>query len=365
MPLDDYLYLDTENKLYLQGAWHTKTLAFIETQVRNHCHPEYLQSVTHIHADITHLDTNAAYLLVKLCRYFNLDPEGLTKEQQQTFTLVTAHLSPIPANQNNLPWLASFGKACLSPILQAKAMLAFLGEMSWALAEQIRQPSKIRLGLILSVIENAGAYAIPIISLLSFLMGAVIAYQGGLQLQTYGANIFIVELVSLTLLRELAPLITAIIVAGRSGSAFTAEIATMSINDEIRAMQSLGLSPQHILVLPKVMGLIFVLPLLTALADVAGLAGGMLVALLQLDVSFSEFLQRVPETVSVNHFLVGISKSFAFAWIIAHVGCMQGFYVQGGADSVGRQTTKSVVQSIFLVILADALFSILFTWLKI
>ena len=188
------------------------------------------------------------------------------------------------------------------------------------------------------------------------------AYQGGVQLRTYGANIFVVELVGLIMLRELAPLIAAIIIAGRTGSAYAAEIGTMRVTEEVDAMKTIGISPHDQLVLPKVIGLMIAMPLLTVFADVLGIFGGMVMASNVLEVSFTDFLQRMPDAISVSDFVVGVVKAPVFALIIATVGCYQGFQVSGGADSVGRQTTIAVVQSIFLVIIADAAFSILFSW---
>jgi phospholipid/cholesterol/gamma-HCH transport system permease protein len=172
-------------------------------------------------------------------------------------------------------------------------------------------------------------------------------------------------LVGLAMLRELSPLLTAIIVAGRSGSAYTAQIGTMKINEEIDALRTIGVGPQELLVLPKILALIIALPLLTVYADVAGVLGGMIMASSKLGVSFDVFIDRLDDAISLSSFLTGVGKAPVFAVIIALVGCFQGFQASGSADSVGRQTTVSVVQSIFLVIVADALFSIVFNWLDI
>jgi ABC transport permease subunit len=199
----------------------------------------------------------------------------------------------------------------------------------------------------LSNLRSAGFDALPIVGLLSFLLGIVVAYQGADQLRQYGANIFIADLVGLSMLREFAPLITAIIIAGRSGSAYAAQIGTMSVTEEIDALRTLGIAPLDLLVLPKILALSIALPLLTVFADVLGVFGGMLMARAQLGVGFGEFLDRFVKAVSVTAYLVGICKAPVFAFIIAVVGCFQGFRTRGGADSVGRQTTRSVVQSIF------------------
>jgi len=257
------------------------------------------------------------------------------------------------------------GRSASAAIDQALALLAFIGESAFALAKSLAQPKRIRWRPILYNIRSAGFDALPIVGLLSFLLGIVVAYQGADQLRQYGANIFVADLVGLSMLREFAPLITAIIIAGRSGSAYAAQIGTMAVTEEIDAMRTLGIVPQELLVLPKIIALIIALPLLTVFADVMGVLGGMLMARTQLGIGYGEFLERLSKAVSITSYLVGVGKAPVFAAIIAVVGCFQGFRTQGGADSVGRQTTRSVVQSIFLVIVADALFSIAFSVLDL
>jgi phospholipid/cholesterol/gamma-HCH transport system permease protein len=254
--------------------------------------------------------------------------------------------------------LAALGKAAWEKGEYALGFLAFLGETSITLGRALLWPGRIRWKPLFANIESAGLNALPIVALLSFLIGIVIAYQGGNQLKYYGANIFIVELVTLTMVRELAPLITAIIVAGRTGSAFTAQIGTMKVTEEVDALRTIGINPYDILVLPKLLGLLIVLPLLSVFADMLSIFGGMVVASLLLNVSFADFLNRIPQVASLFSFLFGVGKAPAFAIVIALVGCYQGFQVYGGADSVGRKTTQSVVQAIFLVIVLDALFAV-------
>lgn len=248
---------------------------------------------------------------------------------------------------------------------QVWAMLGFLGETSMALAGWIVHPARIRWRPILFNLRSAGFDALPIVGLLSFLLGIVVAYQGAGQLRQYGAHIFVVDLVGLSMLREFAPLMTAIIIAGRSGSAYAAQIGTMAVTQEIDAMRTLGIAPLEMLVLPKIIALAIAMPLLTVFADVLGVAGGMLMARAQLGVSFGEFLGRFPHAVSTTSYLVGVGKAPVFAAVIALVGCFQGFRTRGSADSVGLQTTRAVVQAIFLVIVADALFSIAFSVLDL
>jgi phospholipid/cholesterol/gamma-HCH transport system permease protein len=248
---------------------------------------------------------------------------------------------------------------------QTIALLGFLGESALALAGWLAHPARIRWRPILFNLRSGGFNGLPIVGTLSFLLGIVVAYQGADQLRQYGANIFVADLVGLSMLREFAPLMTAIIIAGRSGSAYAAQIGTMSVTQEIDAMRTIGIVPLEMLVLPKFIALVIALPLLTVFADVLGVAGGMLMARAQLGVGFGEFLDRFSKAVSVSSYLVGIGKTPVFAAIIVLVGCFQGFRTTGGADSVGTHTTRAVVQSIFLVIVTDALFSIAFSVLDL
>ena len=262
-------------------------------------------------------------------------------------------------------WLQDLGRSSVAVFEQALALLSFVGEAALVFGASVLRPSRWRWRQVLFNIRSAGFDALPIVGLLSFLLGVVVAYQGADQLRQYGANIFVADLVGVSMLREFAPLITAIIIAGRSGSAYAAQIGTMAVTEEIDALRTLGIAPLELLVLPKVIALVIALPLLTVFADALGVFGGMLMARSQLGVSFPEFLDRFVKAVSMTTYFVGLAKAPVFAAIIAIVGCFQGLRTRGGADSVGRQTTRAVVQSIFLVIVADALFSVAFSALDL
>ena len=276
-----------------------------------------------------------------------------------------------PAKPDDTPapprpgWVNRLGHSSTEALKDAATLLGFVGEAALALAGCIAHPSRWRWRAIGHNIRTAGVDALPIVGLLSFLLGVVVAYQAADQLRRYGANIFVADLVGLSMLREFAPLITAIIIAGRSGSAFAAQIGTMAVTEEIDALRTLGISPQELLVLPKIIALVITLPLLTVFADVLGVFGGMVMARAQLGVGFADFLDRFVKAVSVTSYLTGIGKAPVFAAIIATIGCYQGLRTRGGADSVGLQTTRSVVQAIFGVIVADALFSVAFSVLDL
>ncbi|HHB92316.1 MAG TPA: ABC transporter permease, partial [Thioploca sp.] len=262
-------------------------------------------------------------------------------------------------------FLENLGKSTCKTFNNLINFLAFVGKTFTLVGREVISPSRIRWQAIFSNLYADGLTALPIIGMLAFLTGVVLAYQGGIQLSMYGANIFIVDLVGITLLRELVPLLTAIIIAGRSGSAYTAQIGTMRVTNEIDALCTIGIVPMELLVLPKLLSLIILMPLITAYADVIGVFGSMLVAKFSFEVSITDFLHRFPEAVSTTNYLIGIGKTPIFATVIALVGCYQGFRVKGGADQVGKQVTLSVVQAIFLVIIVDAILSVIFSWLGI
>ena len=270
-----------------------------------------------------------------------------------------------PAGQPQVGALEHIGRGAMEAGASAIALLSFIGECAIALAGCVANPARLRWRAVLYNIRSAGFDALPVVALLSFLLGVVIAYQGAEQLRRYGANIFVADLIGLSMLREFAPLIVAIIIAGRSGSAYAAQIGTMAVTEEIDAMRTLGIAPLDVLVLPKLLALLVALPLLTVFADVVGVFGGMVMARAQLGVEYGDFLERFTKAVSVTSYLIGICKAPVFAAIIAVVGCHQGFLTKGGADGVGRRTTRSVVQSIVLVIIADALFSVAFSALRL
>lgn len=241
--------------------------------------------------------------------------------------------------------------------------LGFLGEMLYYFLISFINPANIRLKALFFQIQEALIKAIPIVSLACFLIGIVVAYQGSLQLAQFGASILIVEMSSMLTLREMSPIITAIIIAGRSASAFSAEIGMMRATQEIDAMNVMGFNPMSFLVLPRVIALCVALPLVVFIADIFGLVGAMLVSSMQLAISSEQFVERFLQMVEMRHFWIGFLKAPFFGLIIAFIGCYHGFIVEKDTRSIGIHTTKSVVESIFCVIAFDALCSVIFTQL--
>jgi phospholipid/cholesterol/gamma-HCH transport system permease protein len=257
------------------------------------------------------------------------------------------------------------GANTIAMLREAHALLAFLGSVVATWAVSLRRPQRVRLTSVVHHIESIGIDALPILGLLSFLIGVVLAFQGADQLRAYGAEVFTVNLLGVSILREIGVLITSILVAGRTGSAFTAEIGTMKVNQEIDAMRTIGLDPMETLVLPRLIALAISLPLLVFYANTMALLGGGVLALTALGLSLDQFLEQLSGAVQFSTYAVGLVKAPVFAVLIGMVACYEGLKVSGSAESVGIHTTRSVVKSIFLVILADAVFSIIFSYLRI
>ena len=316
---------------------------------------------------ISRLDTAGAMILCQLSERLGV-PVSLDRLSEAHGALVEAAqaaqgIAPVPEPEKPgslISLLERIGAGVVGAVQELVDLTGFVGLVMTRVGQAIIQPSRVRLTSFIHHMETVGLNAVPIVCLISFLTGIVLAYQGAFQLQQFGAEIFVVDLLALAVLREMAVLLTAIIVAGRSGSAFTAEIGAMKVNEEVDAMRTLGLDPVEVLVLPRLFALVIALPLLTFLADMAGLFGGALMAWVVLDISPAEFIARLSEAASMWHFGTGMLKAPVFAAIIAIIGCMEGLRVEGSAESVGRLTTKSVVEAIFIVIVADGLFSIFF-----
>ena len=365
------IWISDDGTLRCQGDWSLSHLPSLERQIRSLA----IEERSRIACDcggIGTMDTGGAWVLWRTLNH--LEQKGcrvaLSGLSPDFHALMQTAAKNWPRQESlarpaRVGWLERIGRFIAHYVPLAKTALTFLGESTACSLSLLLHPTKIRLRVLVHNLQIDGFNALPITGLLTFLMGVVIAYQGAEQLRTFGAHIFIVDLVGISLLREIAPLVTAILVAGRSGSAYTAEIGTMRVTEELDALRTLGISPMSLLVLPRVLALVISLPLLTVFADVVGVFGGMLIAWNQLGITFTEFVNRFEYAIALRHYLIGIGKTPIFAVIIALVGCYQGFQVFGGVDNVGRQTTVSVVQGIFLVIVTDAFFSILFSWWEI
>jgi phospholipid/cholesterol/gamma-HCH transport system permease protein len=277
------------------------------------------------------------------------------------FELYQADESPGPPQKRRpVSVIAQIGCATAAIGREAKAVVAFFGEMVVALVGLVRSPKSGHWKEIPPLMEKTGADAVPIVVLINFLIGAVLAYQSSKQLKMFGANIFVADLVGLSVTRELAPLMTAIIVCGRSGAAFAAEIGSMKVSEEIDALRTLGIRPFAWLVVPRVIALFVVVPALTVVADIVAMLGGVFVGITSLDLTFEGYVVETQKSVELWDIGHGLSKSFAFAIAIALIACQQGFAASGGAEGVGKRTTGTVVASLFTLVVIDALFTVVY-----
>ncbi len=354
--------------LKLSGEWTVLYIAEVARQMRTMDFPS--GGRVNIDAEaISLLDTAGARLLVELENRINtaggqatmVMPQPTHQDLLKRMREVAPDLPQPPKGSRIIFLLNHMGEAMFTQAREALSLLSFTGHMLTCLGNSLIRPARIRLVSLLSHMEDTGVNAVPIVSLLAFLIGLVIVYMGSGQLAKFGAQVFAVNLLEIATLRELGPILTAIVVAGRSGSAFTAQIGAMKSNEELSAMRVMGLEPMEMLVIPRVLGLMIMLPILIIVADLAGILGGAIASYVTMDLDFAAFATRLQETADINNFYVGLIKAPFFAAAIALVGCFHGYQVTGSAESVGRLTTTSVVKSIFMVIIIDAVFAIFFS----
>jgi phospholipid/cholesterol/gamma-HCH transport system permease protein len=322
-------------------------------------------------AGVTYFDSSGTAILMEIRR--------LCGEQSNSLKLVN-----IPPAIQGLLDLADFERVKAADVLRpredprvlvqigegtlwfhdnVKQIFTFIGAAAVALWQDVRHPSTVRWDRVWTLIERSGADAVPISALLSFLMGGILAFQAAIQLRKFGANIFVADLVSLAICLEMGPLLTALIVSGRSGAAYAAHIGTMQVTEEVDALRVMAIDPVRFLVSPRILAVAFMLPCLTLFADFMGIIGGCAVAVLSLDVTPTAFFNQVEKVLELTDVAKGVLKSFVFGIEIALIGCMRGFQVRGGAESVGRATTSTVVTCIFVLTVTDAVFSLLYHYL--
>jgi phospholipid/cholesterol/gamma-HCH transport system permease protein len=357
------------------GEWNVAQSPRLDGLLRG-LHPEGAREAEVDGNGIRELDSAGAWLLLRTrreleqsgvpVRKFVLPEQYLPLVHTMEADLVAGPVRPMPPPRGFGQFLFGLGRGTMHALGQGYAMLGFLGRVTVEATEAVLAPQReLPVPAFVRQIEETGLTALPIVGLLAFLIGVVLAYQGADQLRRFGAEIFTVDLLGVGFLRELGGLVTAIIVAGRSGSAFTAYIGTMRVNEEIDAMETMGLNVAEILVLPRILGLVIALPLLTFYADMVGLIGGMVMCYFDLHITVPVFLRELQAAITFKTLLVGLIKAPVFAFLIGLVGCFEGLRVERNAESVGRLTTRSVVESIFLIITFDAGFSVFFSILGI
>ena len=358
-----------ENRLLCLGSWTGAQLSNVESSLYQ-LHIPDVSILVIDGAGIAALDTAGAWLLLRWIKQLQgkvtIEWQHLSPQQQELVDLLSKQdLSAFREKEACLSVLATIGKHTVTGIGEVKQGLTFLGETILLFWQWMKNPLRIRWKAIAVGIQAHGYAAMPIVSLLAFLIGIVLAYQLSSKLVEYGASIYVVDLLGFATLREFAPLMTAIILAGRTGSAYAAQLGTMVLTEEVDALRTFGLSPIELLVLPRLSALLIALPLLTVLASIVGVLGGMFMANTSLDITYVEFLRRFGKVISLKALLVGMVKTPVFALLISIIGCFQGLQVRGGASNIGFRTTASVVQAIFFIIVVDAGFSVLFSFLGV
>jgi phospholipid/cholesterol/gamma-HCH transport system permease protein len=357
----------------LDGALTIRSVSTVEGALKD------IRSDTDLRVDIErlgHLDTAGAWTLTRLKQ--RLEEGGGSFELRGATSRVEALLDTVAAALDSLMraegadrpearegFVERLGRRVAEGVSTLFGMTGYLGIFLNRLARLAIRPGQFRLTSLVHHCEDVGVRAVPIVALMGFLIGVVLAFQGAVQLRQFGAEVFVVDLIAVSILRELGILLTAIIVAGRTASAFTAAIGSMKMREEIDAMRTLGLDTASVLFVPRILALLLMLPILGLIANASGLLGGALMSWIELGISPEMFRTRLLEGENVNHLGVGLVKAPVFALIIGVVGCYCGMQVKGNADSLGQQTSRSVVAAIFLVIVADALFSIFFSELGV
>jgi len=358
------------SRLVLGGEWLVAEAARMDAALRALKFGD-LSEVIIDGSGITLIDSAGAWLILREkraleSRHVTVRDVILPEHYRTLFkTLETEALAPdaLPPRHFTIEgYLERIGRSTMHVLHQTYDMVGFLGRVSVETWEAITSPRReLPFPAFVQQIEETGLTALPIVGMLAFLLGVVLTYQGADQLKRFGAQIYTIDFLGIGFLREIGGLVTAIIVAGRSGSAFTAQIGTMRVNEETDAMQTIGLNVAEILVLPRVLGLMVALPLLTFYADVVGIIGGMVMTYFDLGITFPAFMRELESAITLRTLLVGLVKAPVFAFVIALVGCFEGLRVERNAASVGRLTTRSVVEAIFLIIALDAGFSIIFS----
>src|SRR3990167_1087269 len=358
--------------LSLKGAWLVDEVRHVDAWIQQSI-PSSSMVVTLDGENITRMDTAGAFLLYSLHQKLlqknpNVQVIGLQSKFQSLLDLVSTELTQVHeavVTEPTYDMLYRIGRKTTELFYHTTEMFTFLGEVFVLLFNTLIKPLRLQWKSTIHEIDVGGYQALPIIAVMMYLIGVVVAYQLGIQLRLYGANVYIVDLSGVAILREFSPLICSVIIAGRTSTSFAALIGTMKVNEEIDALRTMGLSPVERLVLPKILGLLIALPLLIVWGDLFGMIGSMVMAKSMAGFSYHAFLERFKQEVAIKHFYIGLVKTPVFAMIIAGIGCYQGFQAEGSAQSVGERTTRAAVQAIFLIILADALFSILFNWMDL
>lgn len=363
---------DSKLIIYLTGEFGLKSLPSFTGEIKSLFRQQKIASLDIDFSGITYFDSAAALAMIQVqkaaaadnivCSFLNLNDEtkGIFSVIYEK-ALTQTPLKDI-AQRENL--VTQIGDASLNIFQDAVNFITFFGELLFALAYTFLHPKSLRIKDVLFYMKRAGVDGLPIVGLISMLIGLILAFMSYLQLRLIGANIYVPSLVSFAMIKELGPIMTAILVAGRSGSAFAAEIGTMVVNEEVDALSTMGFDPVRFLAVPKVLAAVIVVPVLTLYSDFFGNIGGMIVGITGLDLTANTYIIQSLKAIKVFDIITSLIKAAFFAGIIAGVGCQKGFQVRAGAQDVGKYTTSAVVTAIFLIVVADSIFAIMFYYMR-
>lgn len=358
--------------IHLSGQFGLKNLMVFRSDINREISKQKLQSITIDFSEVCYLDSAAALAFVQIekeaafqniqCRLTNL-----TDESKGIFSVIhedALNQQPFKSLQHQDDFIRQVGQSSLHIARDFVNFVTFIGELLVALLYTIRHPKTLRGKDVLFYIHRAGVEGLPIVALIGALIGLIIAFMSFLQLKQVGANIYVPALVSFAMVRELGPIMTAILVAGRSGSAFAAEIGTMVVNEEVDALHTMGFDPIRFLAVPKVLATVIVVPILTIYADLFGIIGGMVIGVTSLDLTIKTYITQSIKTIQVFDIVTSLIKAAVFAALIASIGCQRGFQVRSGAQDVGKFTTSAVVAAIFMIVVADSIFAVMLYYIK-
>ncbi|MFN7164348.1 MAG: MlaE family lipid ABC transporter permease subunit [Hyphomonas sp.] len=371
-PVDPGFALETsdeETVLRLSGDWTVATLHNVEREFSGLGLPSGAALDV---SGLGRLDTAGAFLIDRQFRAAGAPPSTLIGDHASAASLIAqvhGAADPVPHSPSSphgvLDLLERIGRGSADFLREAVSTLAFLGETVFTIVRLAAQPWKMRWTSIVAVMEEAGLNAMPIVAFLSFFVGMVVAYIGATTLSDFDLEIYTVELIGYSMLREFGVVLTGIVLAGRTNSSFTAQIGTMKMRQELDAMQTLGLKPMEVIVAPRVLAMLVMTPILAFVATLAGIAGGIVVGWTSLDINPAVFIERLRNSVPIDQFWIGMSKAPVFGLVVALIACRQGLLTGGSVQSLGHRTTTSVVQAIFAIIVIDALFAIFYMELGI
>jgi phospholipid/cholesterol/gamma-HCH transport system permease protein len=356
----------------LTGRLSLETIAPILPEIKNLLEAKQPSRLTLNLGGLTFMDSAGALTLLRIedeareksIPFSIIDMSEEAKDLMQLIDRQALTLAPLNPSERRVGLIAEIGEQSIRLLEDIQKVLTFSGILIAEIISSLRHPRTVRWGDTINYMKKVGVDGLPILGLISFLLGLIMAFMSSLQLKQFGANIYVASLVGLAMVRELGPIITAVLVAGRSGSAFAAEIGTMKVNEEVDALITMGFDPVKFLAIPKVFAAMFVVPLLTLFSDLFAIFGGLLVGVMGLDITVFTYLKQTASSFRAFDVLTGVIKSMVFAVEIAGIGCHRGFEVRGGTEAVGNAATSAVVSSLFLIIVTDSTFAIILNYIR-